>query len=96
MIKTLIGKKNIWEYDHIIKKCEYNELVKKEYKGKEPIFDIAEIESTNPDGTINSFTRNGQSYYSMASLYTDDGGHLNKTGRRKVAEQLLLLLVSLN
>jgi lysophospholipase L1-like esterase len=70
--------------------------VKQEYNGKEPFFDIAEVESTTPDGNRESFPRNGHTYYSLASLYTDDGGHLNKTGRKKVSEQLLLLLVSLN
>ena len=31
----------------------------------------------------------------MAREYTDDGGHLNARGRRRVAEQLLIQLVEL-
>ncbi len=68
----------------------------KQYEGKEPIFDIAKIESTFPDGTRSSFTKDGKTYYSMVPEYTYDGGHLNETGRKKVAEQLLILLAQLN
>ena len=35
-------------------------------------------------------------YYSMAPEYTTDGGHLNETGRKRVAEQLLIFLANLN
>ena len=72
-------------------------MLRKEYEGKVPLFDIAKIESTFPDGTRCSFTKDGKTYYSMVSEYTSDGGgHLNATGRKKFAEQLLILLAQLN
>jgi len=94
-MKKILGRKDIWEYDDIIVKNEFNELLRKEYSGKEPILDIATIESTCPDGSRKIFKRNGKKYYYLAPEYTDDGGHLNMTGRKKVAEQLLLFLVNL-
>jgi len=68
----------------------------KKYAGKALILDIAKIESTRPDDTRRAFSLNGRTYYSMAPEYTTDGGHLNETGRKKVAEQLLISLANLN
>ena len=95
-IKTLMGKKDIWEYDANIRKNEFNDLLRKEYSGKEPIFDLAYVESTFPDGRRSTFTKAGETYYSMAPEYTYDDGHLNETGRKRAAEQLLVLLANLN
>jgi phage anti-repressor protein len=94
-LKKILGKKSFWEYDDNIKRNEYNQMLVSEYKGKDPILDIAAIESTKPDGSRQSFELDGKTYYSMYPGYTYDGGHLNETGRKKVAEQLLLLLVNL-
>ena len=95
-IKKIIRKKYIWEYDDNIKRNQFNELLKKEYNRKEPIFDLSKIESTFPDGTRSSFTKDGRAYYSLVSEYTHDGGHLNEKGRKIVAEQLLILLADLD
>ena len=70
-------------------------MLKKEYEDKEPILDIAKIESTFPNGTRSLFTKDGKTYYSMAPEYTYDGSHLNETGRKKVAEQLLIFMANL-
>ncbi len=94
-LKKILGKKDIWEYADNIKRNQYNELLLKKYGGKEPILDIAEIESTFPDGKRVTFSLDGKIYYAMAREYTKDGGHLNEQGRKKVAEQLLLLLANL-
>jgi len=94
-IKKLIGRP-VSGVDENIKRNEYNEMLRKEYEGKEPLFDIAKIESTFPNGTRCSFTKDGKTYYSMVPEYTYDGGHLNELGRKKAAEQLLILLSELN
>ncbi len=93
-IKKIMGKKEIWEYDDNIKRNEYNEMVLNKYKGKDPIFDIAKIQSTFPNGTRSSFTKDGKKYYSMVPAYTYDGGHLNEFCRKKVAERLLVLFAN--
>jgi len=95
-IKKLIGKKDLWEYSDNIKRNEYNEMLRKEYEGKGSLFDIAKIESTFPNGARCSFTKDGKTYYSMVPEYSNDGGHLNELGRKKVAEQFLILLAQLN
>jgi len=95
-IKKMIRKKDIWEYDHNVKRNEYNEMLEKKYEGKEPILDIAKIQSTFPDGSRCSFMRYGKKYYSMVPEYTHDGAHLNELGCKKVAEQFLILLANLN
>jgi len=94
-LKIILGKKEIGEYDSNIKRNEYNMMLANKYSGIEPIFDLAKIESTFPDGSRCTFQKNEKSYFSLVPEYSDDGGHLNDTGRKKVAEQLLLLLVNL-
>ena len=95
-IKKIIGKKKIWEYADNIKRNQYNEKLIEQYQGKEPILDIAKIESTFPDGRRCTFTQDEKTYYSLVLEFTKDGGHLNELGRKKVAEQFLLLLVNLS
>jgi hypothetical protein len=94
-IKKIIGRP-ISGIEDNIKRNEFNELLIKKYDGKEPIFDIAKIESTLPNGTRSTFEKDGIIYYSMAPDYTYDDGHLNEAGRKKVAEQFLILLANLN
>ena len=88
-IKKLIGRA-IGGYDENAKRNEFNDLITEASHQKEPVLDLAKIESTAPDGKRSVFTRNGQIYYSLAPIYTHDGGHLNELGRKRVAEQLLL------
>ena len=95
-IKRILRKKFIWEYDHSVKINEFNDLIRKEYSNREPIFDLAEIESTLPNGERIKFVRNGKKYHALSSVYTNDGGHLNTTGQRWVSLHLLNFLVKLN
>ena len=94
-IKKIIGRP-VRGVDDNIKRNEYNKMLRKEHEGKGSLFDIAKIQSTFPDGTRCTFNKGGKTYYSMVPEYTNDGGHLNETGRKKVAEQLLILLAKLN
>ena len=93
-IKIMMGKDEIWELDRNIRVNEFNDLVRREYTGKVPVFDLASIQSTYPDGTRETFERKKKTYYCMVPEYTHDGGHLNETGRRLVADQLLLFLIN--
>ena len=94
-IKKIIGREIDGATDNI-KRFEYNELLVKEFNGKDPIFDIAKIESTFTDGARSSFEKDGQTYYSMVPEYTDDAGHLNEFGRKRAAEQFLIFLANLS
>ena len=93
-IKKLIGK-SISGYDDNIKREQFNSMLRKEYMGREPFFDLAAIESTSPNGNRLYFTQNGKAGYALAPEYTTDGGHLNTIGRKLVAEQLFILLANI-
>lgn len=93
LIKRIIGRAT--DYEDNIKRNEYNEKLLNTYKDKEPVFDLAVIESTSTDGKRTGFIRNGKTYYALVTEYTDDGGHLNELGRKVVAEQLLIFLSNL-
>lgn len=92
VIKQIIGKTNLYDFS-----CSniYNRKLIAMFKGKQPVFDLALIESTREDGTRVYYLKNGTIYYELAKEYTNDGGHLNKIGRRKVAEQLLIFLAKM-
>jgi hypothetical protein len=75
------------------KRHEFNEMIRTTYSKKEPVFDIAAIESTYPDGRRATFEMEGKTYYHLVPNYTNDGGHLNENGRKIVAEKLLLTIV---
>jgi hypothetical protein len=75
-----------------VKRNQYNELLRRDYAGREPLFDLARFEAAGAEG---SFQRHGQRYESLASTYTDDGGHLNPTGQIAVASQLVAFLAAL-
>jgi hypothetical protein len=93
-IKNILGKP-IYGVPENIKRNQFGELVKKEYGAKNTVFDLAAIESTKLDGTKASFSSNGKKYPYLVAEYTDDGGHLNKLGRGRVAEKLVVLLSNL-
>ncbi len=90
-VKRLIGYPH-WVDDANIRRNEFNRLLRERNNGKEPVFDLEEAESTRPDGSRSTFMKNGKSYLALASEFTDDGGHLNRLGRRHVAEQFLIAL----
>ncbi|MBI5462555.1 MAG: hypothetical protein HY941_10255, partial [Gammaproteobacteria bacterium] len=85
--REALGKPNRSKLANV-KRQTFNERVLATYAG-DPIFDLAASESTCPDGRRASFTHNGKTYYSLIDAYTDDGGHLNTVGRKKVAADFL-------
>ncbi len=93
-IKKIIGRPVYGAIENM-NRHKYNELLRNRFEGKDPILDIALIESTRPDGTRFSYTYEGNTYYAMDPEYTYDGGHLNELCRKKVAEHLILILANL-
>ena len=74
---------------------EYNRLLRAAYAGNEPVFDLAALESTRADGTLEHGVIEGESVPALAPEWSADGGHLNAAGRWRVAEQFLATLASL-
>ena len=90
-LKKIIGKP-VGGYLENIKRQEYNQLIRHYYSGKEPVFDIALLESTREDGTQESYQASSGTYPALVPSYTNDGGHLNEKSREMVAQQLLQFL----
>ena len=74
------------------KRHRYNELLRAAYLTREPVFDIADLESRRSDGTRSFFVANGDTIPTLAREWTWDGGHLNDRGQRLAAERLLTVL----
>lgn len=96
-IKELLGMDTSSYFDnsHNIARNKFNELLRNKFEGKDPIFDLAKIESTYPDGQRETFEVDGKTYYALVPDYTKDAGHLHGLGRKIVAEQFLLFLINL-
>jgi len=78
-----------------VRREEYNSLLRKTYQGREPIFDLARVESTAPDGTAVTVKWNGIAAPAMDQAYTDDGGHLNSVGKLRAARELISVLAAI-
>jgi hypothetical protein len=77
------------------RRAEYNALLRREYGGREPVFDLARMESTNADGSPHVKEWDGRSAPALVSAYTDDGGHLNRAGRLRAARELVSVLAGI-
>ena len=90
-LKKLLGKAP-GRYPSNFVRERFNELLRKEYAGREPVFDLAALESTRPDGSREAIALGSRRGYALYAGWTDDGSHLNAAGRRRAAEALLALL----
>ncbi|MGE6759375.1 hypothetical protein ACQKGO_15240 [Corallococcus interemptor] len=73
----------------------FNALMRQTYGGKEPLFDLAALESSQADGARETYEVNGRAYPAMVPDYSDDGGHLNAAGQARVASALIAFLAAL-
>lgn len=72
-----------------VKRNRFNALLEQKFQPLDPIYDLAEVEARLPEGKLTTFRYHGQNYLALAAEYTDDGGHLNETGRLFAAQALL-------
>jgi hypothetical protein len=93
-LKGLLGRTSGRAADDLARE-RFNELMRRAYAGREPVFDLAAIESTRPDGTREILSAGGHRAYALVPAYASDGSHLNEAGRRRVAEELLVFLARL-
>lgn len=77
-------------------RAEYNRTLRAEYLGREPVFDLAALEATRADGSIEHSVVNGTKVPALAREWSSDSGHLNAAGRRRIAEQFLATLATLS
>lgn len=88
-LKSVLNRRT--ERETSLRRNEFNRLLRETYQ-EDPIFDLAEIESTHPDGSSSFFVSDGQQVYTLYPEYATDGGHLNTLGQRRAAEALIGLL----
>ena len=93
LLKQALGKAPYGLVENV-RREEYNQLLRQAYEGKEPIFDLARLESTAPDGRLETVEWKGRRVPAMVPAYTDDGGHLNREGKLLAARALVSLLAS--
>lgn len=92
-LRGLIGRPP-WATLANFKREEYNALLRQVYGGREPVFDLARVESTAPDGSAVTIAWQGRSAPALAPAYTEDGGHLNAAGRLRAARELISVLAA--
>jgi len=86
-LKRWLGRDAAEDADNALRNA-FNTGLRSRFPGA-PLFDLAEVESTRPDGSRSAFTRDGRAVYTLAPDYTTDGGHLNAAGQRRTAAALL-------
>lgn len=91
-IKKVLGKPLGGMLENV-KRNDYNQMIIDEYGKEGLVFDLAGYEATKVDGSPNLFEYKGRNYKHLVHAYSRDGGHLNKAGRKFIAEQFLLFLV---
>lgn len=92
-VKRMLGRP-LWGASHDARREEFNDLLRREYAGKAPFFDLARVESTRPDGKEETAAWNGRQVRALVPEYTDDGGHLNERGRMRAAQELVAVLAA--
>jgi lysophospholipase L1-like esterase len=73
-----------------MKRSIFNRMLKEKYGSR--VFDLAGVESTYPDGAKAEFSKNNGKFAYLIPAYSDDGGHLNKLGKQRIAEELIRFL----
>lgn len=87
--KRLLGRAKDSAADNRARE-ELNAMIRAEYGGRQPLLDIAAVESTLPGG--DKILYGGVPC--LAACYTYDGGHLNEAGSRAVAIEFLRVLAA--
>jgi hypothetical protein len=89
--KRLLGKKP-WGLIENQKREQYNELLRAAYGGREPLFDLARVESTAPDGSRTLTQSDGVQTPALTASYASDGSHLNAEGEQLAARAFVGVL----
>lgn len=89
-LKRTLGR-TVWDDESNVRRLAYNRALRAAFPN-EPIFDLAAVESTRPDGSKEEHVVQGQPVPMMWPGYTDDGGHLNAAGQRVAARAFIAAL----
>ena len=96
LVKRVIGR-SLRGYEDNLRREQFNHLLRAEYGPAGLVFDLARGSSPpNPTAVACRTASRGRSTLPWCPSTRSDGGHLNETGRRYVAGQLLVFLASQN
>lgn len=79
-LRRLLGLE-VWEDAANVKRSEFSKRLAEGFPS-DPIFDLARVEATGPDGSMSTFEYHGRIYPSLHPRNADEGGHLNLPGQR--------------
>lgn len=82
-----------WGENENVKREAFNQRIRSTFRG-EPIFDLAALEATLPDGRLDTYRVGEASIPRLRADFTDDGGHLNGAGRAAIATALVRFLAT--
>jgi hypothetical protein len=82
-VKRMLGMSMPNDADNVLRNA-FNDQLRERYAG-EPIFDLAAVESTLPNGTRSGFKHDSKLIFTLAAEYTNDGGHLVGASQRLAA-----------
>lgn len=91
--KRLMGLE-VWADASNARRAQFSRKVRAAYP-EDPVFDLAEVESTEPEtGTRATSEHGGQRYPALQPRFTDDGGHLNGAGQRVAGAALIRFMAA--
>jgi hypothetical protein len=91
IIKKWIGRVPDY-YEENIARDRFNELMRREYAGRAPLFDLAALETSRPGGIPEAVAFRNEKVYSLLPEYTYDGGHLNEAAQERIASEFVMFL----
>jgi hypothetical protein len=93
-VKELLGRAPGQFEDNIVRE-RFNDLIRKTYDGREPVFDLARLESSRPGAPSRvSSSFKGATAYGLLPEYTADGMHLTGAAERQIAAEFLHFLAN--
>jgi hypothetical protein len=92
-VKRLLGRRNEDAAANVARE-RFNALMRAEYQGRAPLFDLAAVEALRPDGARTTVELAGSRHPALSPEYASDEGHLNAQGARWAAAHLVALLAS--
>jgi hypothetical protein len=91
IIKKWLGRMPDHYADNIARE-RYNDLLRREFGGREPVFDLAALEASAAGHAPAPVRFREQPVYALLPESSTDGGHLNDAAQRRVATALIVLL----
>jgi len=91
-VKRTLGSA-VWEDQANLRRLEFREQLLRRFPG-EPVFDLALVESTRPDGTREEYAVEGRTVPMLWPGYSSDGGHLNDFGKGIAAKAFVHALAT--